>query len=126
MDELVARLQKQVNVDEAAARGLIAIVVQFLAREAPAQAMAPLVARHPWIGTLADEAPAEVALQQANRHFGGMARLMEVANRMMVYGLTMGQVQSAVREIMDYARETAGSESVDGVVRSIPGLRQLV
>ncbi len=126
MDELVARLQEQVSVDEATARGLIVIVVQFLAREAPPDAMAPLIDRHPWIGQLADDAPDAEALQAANRHFGGMARLMEVANRMMAYGLTMGQVQSAVREIVDYARETAGSESVDGIVRSIPGLRQLV
>ena len=126
MDELVARLQEQVSVDEATARGLIVIVVQFLAREAPPDAMAPLIDRQPWIGQLADDAPGAEALQAANRHFGGMARLMEVANRMMAYGLTMGQVQSAVREIVDYARETAGSESVDGNVRSIPGLRQLV
>lgn len=126
MDELVTRLEENVGVDGTAARGLIVIVVQFLAREAPPEAMAPLIARHPWIGDIAAEAPEPAATAAANRHFGGMARLMEIANRMMAFGLTMGQVQEAVREIVDYARETVDGESVDGVVRSIPGLRQLV
>lgn len=126
MDELVTRLEERVGMETAAAKGVIAIVIQFIAREASPETIAPLVARHPWIEVLVAETPEPAPPASANRHFGGMARLMDVANRMMAYGLTMGQVQSSVREIVDYARETAGAESVDGVVRSIPGLRQLV
>lgn len=126
MDELVSRLEERVGIEPDAGRKVIAILVQFLGREAPAEAMAPLLARHPWIADLVAQTPEPAALASANRHFGGMARLMEVANRMMAHGLTMGEVQGAVREIVAYARETAGAESVDGVVAAIPGLRQLV
>lgn len=126
MDELLDRLETRVGLAPDTGRAVIALLVQFLRREAPADAMAPLLARHPWIADLAAQTPEPAAPAAANRHFGGMARLMELANRMMALGLTMGEVQSAVREVVDYARESAGAESVDGVVRSIPGLRQLV
>lgn len=126
MDELIARLAARLDVDEPTARGLVAIVLQFLAREAPAPAMAPLFAAHPWARELAGGIPETDATTPAERHFGGMARLMHVADRMMAYGLTMAQVQTAVREIVDYARETVGPEPVDALVRAIPGLRQVV
>lgn len=126
MDELVARLRARIEVDEQTARGLIAIVIQFLAREAPADAMAPLFSAHPWARDLAADAPDVDATALSERHFGGMARLMAVADRMMAYGLTMAQVQRTVCETVDYARETVGPEPVDAVVRAIPGLRQVV
>ncbi|MFG1359191.1 DUF2267 domain-containing protein [Xanthobacter pseudotagetidis] len=126
MDELLDRLEAHVGLPRDTGRAVVAIVVQFLGREAPAAAMAPLVARHPWIIEAQADAPEAPPPTHANRHFGGMARLMELANRMMALGLTMGEVQSATREVVAYARETAGAESVDGVVRAIPGLRQLV
>lgn len=126
MDELLDRLEAHVGLPRDTGRAVVAIVVQFLGREAPAAAMAPLIARHPWILEVQADAPEPAPATHANRHFGGMARLMELANRMMALGLTMGEVQSATREVVAYARETAGAESVDGVVRAIPGLRQLV
>lgn len=125
MDQLVARLSARLGVDAATARQLIAITIRFLAREAPAGAVTPLFATHPWLTDLA-AAPGEAPHAPADRHFGGMARLMEVADEMMGYGLTMTQVQDAVRETVDYARETVGAEPVDSLVRTIPGLRVVV
>lgn len=126
MDALIVRLRARLDVDERTARGLIALVIQFLAREAPADAVAPLFSAHPWAKDLAAEAPEADATALSERHFGGMARLMAVADRMMAYGLTMAQVQGAVRETVDYARETVGAEPVETLVRAIPGLRQVV
>lgn len=126
MDQLVARLSARLGVDAATARQLIAITIRFLAREAPAGAVAPLFAAHPWLNDLVAAAPGETPHAPADRHFGGMARLMEVADEMMGYGLTMAQVQDAVRETVDYARETVGAEPVDSLVRTIPGLRVVV
>ena len=55
-----------------------------------------------------------------------MAKLIQVADAMMAHGLTMPQVQEAVRDIVGYARETVGTEPVDRLVRAVPGLRQVV
>lgn len=126
MDELIARLTERVEVDAPTAEALVAIVIQFLAREAPASAMAPLYATHPWARDMADVAPVEDATALSERHFGGMARLMLVADRMMAHGLTMPQVQLAVRETVAYARETVGAEPVNLLVRSVPGLTHVV
>ncbi|MEP9353951.1 hypothetical protein ABLE93_10175 [Xanthobacter sp. KR7-65] len=126
MDELIARLSERVEVDGPTATALVAIIIQFLAREAPAEAMAPLYATHPWTRTLADAGPAGEATALSERHFGGMARLMDVADRMMARGLTMPQVQIAVRETVEYARETVGAEPVERLVRSVPGLTHVV
>lgn len=126
MDELIARLGERVEVDGRTAEALVAIVIQFLAREAPAEAMAPLYAAHPWARALADAAPEGDATAPSERHFGGMARLMRVADQMMAHGLTMPQVQVAVRETVDYARETVGAEPVDRLVRAVPGLSHVV
>lgn len=130
MDELMARLEAQVGVNTATAGDLIAMVLQFLAREAPPEAMAPLVARHPWVAEVLaanpHHRPAHHAGAPSDRHFGGMAKLMEVADQMMDAGLTMPDVQKTVRVVVDYARESVGDAPVDRLVRAVPGLRHAI
>ncbi|MFG1377503.1 hypothetical protein [Xanthobacter autotrophicus] len=126
MDDLVAYLRTRLDLDEATARAVVVIVIQFLGKEAPAEVLAPLFAVHPWAQALTAEAPEVDATEPSERHFGGMARLMLVADRMMAHGLTMAQVQFAVHEIVAYARTTVGEEPVDRLVRAVPGLRQVV
>ncbi|MDI4659189.1 hypothetical protein [Xanthobacter autotrophicus] len=126
MDDLVAYLRTRLDLDEATARAVVVIVIQFLGKEAPADVLAPLFAVHPWAQALTAEAPEVDATELSERHFGGMARLMLVADRMMAHGLTMAQVQFAVHEIVAYARTTVGDEPVDRLVRAVPGLRQVV
>lgn len=126
MDELIARLTTRMDLDPATARAVVGLVLKFLDREAPPEAMRPLREAHPWIPALLADLPDAAALPATERHFGGMARLMQVADRMMALGLTMPQVQAAVCETVAYARETVGSEATDRLVRAIPGLRQVV
>lgn len=126
MDELIARLTERLDMDAATARSVVGLVLKFLDREAPQEAMAPLLQAHPWIPALLADIPEEGPPPASERHFGGMARLMQAADRMMALGLTMPQVQAAVRETVAYARETAGSEAIDHLVRTVPGLRQVV
>ncbi|MGE4373428.1 MAG: hypothetical protein AB7E29_11135 [Xanthobacter sp.] len=126
MDALVNRLVEQQNVSPKTARALIVIVLQFLSREAPPETLAPVIAAYPWIPDVLAEATPEDESAATSRHFGGMARLMDVANRMMAHGLTMAEVQATVRDTVNYAREGAGDAAVDALVRSIPGLHQVV
>ncbi len=126
MDELISRLTGRLGIDSQTAQKLVVIIIQFLGREAPPSAMAPLVAAHPWLAEILAATPPLEAPPASERHFGGMARLMEVADRMMAFGLTMGQVQEAVRETVGYARESVGAEPIDALVRTVPGLRQVV
>ncbi len=126
MDDLIARLVARHKVNEETARDLVVIVLQYLEREAPQDKLAPILAAHPWIPEALAAAGPERVATPAERHFGGMGRLMEVADRMMAHGLTMSEVQSTVRDTVDFAREHAGNDAVDALVCSIPGLRQVV
>lgn len=126
MDDLISRLVARHKISEDTARILVVIVLQYLVKEAPAEKLAPIIAAHPWIPEVLAKAGPEQATTPAAQHFGGMARLMEVADRMMAHGLTMSEVQSTIRDTVDYARAHAGNENVDALVRSIPGLRQVV
>lgn len=126
MDDLIAHLVSRHKISEETARQLVVIVLQYLEKEAPADKFAPIIAAYPWIPAVLAEAGPEQAVTPAGRHFGGMARLMEVADRMMAHGLTMSEVQSTIRDTVDFAREHAGEDDVNALVRSIPGLRQVV
>ncbi|MEP9378784.1 hypothetical protein ABLE91_18860 [Aquabacter sp. CN5-332] len=125
MDELIARLKEKVGVSEAAANRAVEVVIEFLSHEAPADAMAELSNTIPGIADLLARLPAETTLPASTRHFGGMARLMEVADRMMAAGMTMPQVQQATHEVVCFAREKAGEDVVNRIVVAIPGLRQV-
>ncbi|TCT02992.1 hypothetical protein [Aquabacter spiritensis] len=125
MEELVARLKEKVGISEAAARHAVEIVIEFLSNEAPPGAMDEIAAAIPGLAELRARLPAQAAIPADTRHFGGMARLIQVADRMMAAGLTMPQVQDATREVVAFAREKAGAEAVDRIVAAIPGLRQV-
>lgn len=125
MDELIARLAARLEVPPEVVANLVGIVLKFLDREAPEDAMRPLLEAHPWIEAVLAATPADEAPPASERHFGGMARLMQVADRMMALGLTMPQVQTTVHEVVAYARVTVGDAAIDTLVRSIPGLRQV-
>lgn len=126
MDELIARLEQRLDLDALTARRVLGMVLKFLDREAPPELTGPLLEVHPWIPALLADVPDEAAPAASERHFGGMARLMQAADRMMALGLTMSQVQAAVRETVAYARETVGDAAIDRLVRAVPGLRQVV
>lgn len=125
MRDLIARLQTRLGISEDAARRAIEVVVDFVSQEAPPGAMDELDAAIPGLKALAATLPDAGAPPASASHFGGMARLMVAADRMMAAGMTMPQAQQATREIIAYARERAGAPLVDRVVESVPGLRQV-
>lgn len=125
MEELVTRLKLKVGVPETTARRATQEVVSFLRREGPADAMEELAAAIPDLRLYLDGDEDEEAVPSDTRHFGGMARLMQVADRMMAAGMTMPQVQLATHEVVAFARERAGEDVVERIVRAIPGLRQV-
>lgn len=125
MEELIDRLQRKVGISRDAATRAVDVVIEFISREAPPDTIAELDAAIPGLRDLAAPLPAETTVLAGTRHFGGMARLMVVADKMMAAGLTMSQVQEATHEVMDFARERAGPDLVERIVQAIPGLRQI-
>jgi hypothetical protein len=122
MNELIDRLVTKTGVERAAAERAVGIILDFLLKEGPTEKVQRLVDQMPGAAQL-------VANEQSGGgggFFGGMGGIMGAANRLMAAGLSMGQVQSVTREVVAYARETAGEDTVGEIVGSVPGLSQFV
>lgn len=122
METLTDRLMARVGLSEAQARSAVRVLSTFLSTEAPPPTRARLHAVLPDLAPATGSGEPE-ADGDGTSHFGGMARLMRVADRLMAEGLSMIEVQATVREVVAYARETAGDATVDEIVTAIPGLR---
>ncbi len=123
MDELIDRLVANVGVDRDAAEKAVGIIFEFLRKEGPADKVQALMDRLPGAKELmeAQEGPDESG--------GGafaMGGIMGAGTKMMAAGLSMGQVQGVTREVIAYAREKAGEDTIGEIVGAIPGLSQFV
>jgi hypothetical protein len=114
MDQLVADVAAKAGVPVAVARKALAIIVNFIAREAPSDKASILLDRLPGARELAKESTARGA------------GIMGVFNDLTAAGLGMGGVQQVARMFVAHARVKAGEKDVDAVIRSIPGLSQFV
>jgi hypothetical protein len=123
MDELIARLVADIGIDRATAEKAVGIILDFLAKEGPADKVQPLLAKLPG---------AEAVMQRAASENGGagtggtMGGVMGAGMRMMSAGLSLGQVQSVTRAVIAFTREKAGEDAVGEIVAAIPGLSQFV
>jgi hypothetical protein len=114
MDQLIADVAAKAGVSAAVARKALAIIVAFLAREAPADKASALLDKLPGARELAAESTAKGS------------GLMGVFGDLTGAGLGMGGVQTTARSFVAYARSKAGDQAVSDVVRAIPGLSQFV
>lgn len=117
MDDLIGRLVADTGIDRAAAEKAVGVILDFLAKEGPADKVQPLLAKLPG---------AEALMQKAGSDEGGMGGVMGAGMRMMGVGLSMGQVQDVTRQFIAYARAKVGEEQVGEFVAAIPGLSQFV
>jgi hypothetical protein len=120
MDELLDRLVASAGVDKATAEKAVGIIFDFLMKEGPADKVQELIAKMPGADALLH------AQQAAGGGMFSMGGLMGAGTKMMAAGLSMGQVQAVTREVIAYAREKAGEETLGAIVGAIPGLSQFV
>jgi hypothetical protein len=121
MDELIERLVANVGVDRTTAEKAVVVIFDFLRKEGPSDKVQAL------IGSI----PGFEAILKARESDGGggmfvMGGIMGAGARMMTAGLTMGQVQGVTKEVIAYAREKAGDETLAEIARATPGLSQFV
>jgi hypothetical protein len=122
MDDLIDRLVAKTGVERPVAQKAVGIILDFLVKEGPADKVQHLIAQMPGADALLQSAQSE----GSSGFFGGMSGIMGAGNRLMAAGLSMGQVQSVTQEVVAYAREKAGEETLGEIVGAIPGLSQFV
>jgi hypothetical protein len=107
------------GIDKATAEKVVAIILDFLNKEGPAETVKPLIDALPGAAAL-------IEAEQANAGGFAMGGLMGAGSRMMAAGLGMGQIESVTRAFIAHAREKAGDDAVGAVVSAIPGLGQYI
>jgi hypothetical protein len=135
MDNVIARVATAANLSPEVARKAVALIVDFVQREASQEAVKDLF----------DKAPALQAIVASGSPTGGEGMgfglkglmgiaagamggggLMALGGQLMGLGLSMDQIQTAGKEVFSYAREVAGDQTIGELAASIPGLSQFI
>jgi hypothetical protein len=114
MQELLDRMMQNAGIDRPLAEKALVIILNFLNKEAPQDAVTKLLDVLP-------EARPLITSTSGGFSFGGFGA-MGALNEMTSAGLSMGQVQSVTKTVIDYAREKLGEDEVGRIVGAIPGL----
>ena len=123
MNEIVARIAAAAGLDEGVASRAVGMILAFLQREGPADAVGQLVANFPGAQELLAQAESGGGLMGM---LGGMGGIMGLGTQLMSAGLSMPQIQSVSRELFAIGRENVGDEAMGQIVGAIPGLAQFV
>lgn len=130
MEELVARLASAAGIDATTAERAVGMILAFLEREAPADAVAKLVDAIPGARDLVNATMNQESGGGLLGMIGGMiganGDISALGGQLMGIGLDLGQMQTIGKELFAFAAEKAGPEVVGRVISEIPGLSQFV
>lgn len=135
MDNLIARVAEAADTNGETARKAIALVVDFIKREAPDDAVQALLDKAPALNAIVASASSTggegmggllKGLMGTGAGAMGGGGLMALGGDLMGLGLGMGQIQAVGKVVFDYARETAGDDVIGEISAAIPGLSQFI
>ncbi|HEY1940561.1 MAG TPA: DUF2267 domain-containing protein [Roseiarcus sp.] len=135
MDNLIARVAAAAQTNADIARKAVALVVDFIKREAPEDAVDALLAKAPALNAIVASVSSTGGEGMSGMLKGlmgtgagamGGGGLMALGGDLMGLGLGMGQIQAVGKEVFDYAREHAGDDVVGEISAAIPGLSQFI
>ena len=135
MENLIARVATAANLSPEVARKAVALIADFIRREASEGAVRELFTKAPALQAIvASGSPTGGegmggglrGLMGTGSGAMGGGGLMALATELMGLGLGMDQIQTAGKEVFAYAREVAGDQTVGEIIASIPGLSQYV
>jgi hypothetical protein len=135
MDNLIARVATAANLSPDVARKTVALIVDFIQREASEDAVRDLFSKAPELQAIVASGAStggegmgfglKGLMGIAAGAMGG-GGLMALGGELMGLGLGMDQIQTAGREVFAYAREVAGDQTIGEITASIPGLAQFI
>ncbi|SIR17459.1 Protein of unknown function VcgC/VcgE [Rhizobium sp. RU20A] len=130
MSELVNRVVENIGISPEKAEKAVGMILGFLQREAADGPVAQMIEAIPGASELVAKYNGEGSgggglLGGLMSAFGG-GGVMALGQQLMSQGLGMAEISGLAKETIAYAREKAGSDVVDEVVASVPGLSQFV
>jgi hypothetical protein len=135
MDNLIARVATAASITPESARQAVSLIVDFIKREAPAEAVDKLLAKAPALNSIVASGEAtggegmggfvKGLMGVASGAMGG-GGIMALGSQLMGLGLGMDQIQIVGKEVFAYAREVAGDDVVGEIAGAIPGLSKFI
>ncbi|WP_152046159.1 hypothetical protein [Aureimonas psammosilenae] len=122
MQELLNRIAAETGLSPEQARLAVGEILLYIKTEGSDPAIETMIEKTPG----ANEAILHAGTQgggEGEGLFGG-GGIMALGSKLMGLGLDMGGISSVARELVAYARQHVGSETVDRVMATTPGLAQ--
>jgi len=135
METLIARVAAAAHATPDTARHAVALVLDFIAREGPEEAVDALFAKSPSLKAIIASAsktggegmgPTVRGLMGAGAGAMGGGGLMALGADLMSLGFDMNQIQLIGKEVFQYAREEAGDQVIGEIAAAIPGLAHYI
>jgi hypothetical protein len=135
MDNLIARVATAASITPDVARKAVALIGDFIQREAPEGAVRDLFQKAPAFPAIIASSTATggegmgiglKGLMGVSAGAMGGGGLMALGAELMGLGLGMEQIQTIGKEVFGYAREVAGDQTVGEIAAAIPGLSQFI
>ena len=135
MDNLIARVATAANLSPEVARKAVALIADFIQREAPEDAVKELFDKAPELqAIIASGSPTGgEGMGSGLKGLMGIAAgamggggLMALGGQLMGLGMSMDQIQTTGKTVFGYCRETAGDQTVGEIAAAIPGLSNFI
>ena len=133
MEELIGRIVSNVGIDEGLAQKAVGMILGFLQQEGPEDKVSSLMGALPGAEDLISAASGDgggggglMGAVGGMMGGGGGGGAMALMGQLTGAGLGMGDVQGVATEVVGFAKEKAGEDTVTEIVGSIPGLDQFV
>ncbi len=130
MNDLIARIAAKVGISEEIAQQAVAIIMGFLAKEGPDSQVSKLLDAIPGAREMVASKNEGDSGNSGGGLLGGLlggaGGMMGAFGELKGLGLEMDEVQSVAKETLDYSKEQAGEETVNDIIKSVPGLSQLI
>ena len=135
MPNLIARVATAADTTPDVARQAVALVIDFIKRDAPDEAVHKLLDKAPGLKAIVasvnstggegmgDTVKGLMGVSAGSMGGGG---IMALGNQLLGLGLGMSQIQTIGKEVFAYAREVAGDDVVGEIAAAIPGLSQFI
>ena len=135
MDNVIARVATAANITPEIARKAVALIGDFIQREAPEEAVRDLFDKATAFPTIiaSSTSTGGEGMGYGLKGLMGIAAgamggggLMTLCGELMGLGHSLDQIQTGGREVFAYAREVAGDQTIGEITASIPGLSQFI
>ncbi len=129
INELITRIVSNVGIDEGLATKSVGMILGFLKKEGPEEEVGKLMTALPGAESLiADSTGGGGMMGSLMSGVGSMmgGGVMGLGTQLMGAGLSMGQIQGVTKEVVGFAREHAGEDTLGAIVGAIPGMGQFV